>query len=153
MFALRDALASVLLGVQAPSNDSQTDLSTAAKKSKKKAHKKKSKKPKPEVKQQQEDDDDNDYESLSDASEAVDFDDEELIPGVGAALTQSSSESSKIAAALIYQYESTQLGKSALNSFLIMVYHYKHNLFLMLFFHQRGPNSCDDQRNCRRVKG
>lgn len=111
MFSLRDTLAAVLLGVQMPSNDSPTTSATGAKKGKKKTNKKKSKKPKAEVRQQAEEDDDNDYESLSDSSEKADDDEEEVFPGVTVASTQGPSESAKLAATMIYNYESTQLGK------------------------------------------
>jgi len=110
MFSLRDTLAAVLLGVQMPSNDSPTTSATGAKKGKRKSNKKKSKKPKAEVRQQAEEDDDNDYESLSDSSEKAD-DDEEVFPGVSVVSTQGPSESAKLAATMIYYYESTQLGK------------------------------------------
>lgn len=114
MFSLRDTLAAVLLGVQMPSNDSNNNPAPVAKKGKKKSHKKKSKKSKPEIQQSQEEDDDNDYESLSDSSDKEQQDDEEeLIPGVSvvASSTQGQSESTKLAAAMIYHYESTQLGE------------------------------------------
>lgn len=114
MFSLRDTLAAILLGVQMPGNDSNNNPVPTAKKGKKKSHKKKSKKSKAEINQTQEDDDDNDYESLSDSSEKGQLDDEEeeFIPGVSAAVTsgQTQNESTKLAAAMIYQYESTQLG-------------------------------------------
>lgn len=116
MFSLRDTLAAILLGVQIPSNDSPSSTSaTGPKKGKKKANKKKSKKTKVEVRQQADEDDDNDYESLSDSSEKADDDDDEVFPGVSVVSTQGPSESAKLAATMIYNYESTQLGEKLWN--------------------------------------
>lgn len=109
MFSLRDTLAAAFLGVPMPKDNNATAV--GVKKGKKRSNKKKSKKAKAEVKHQDEDDD-NDYESLNDGSDKEDADEDELIPGVAVISAQTtSSESAKLAAALIYQYESTQLGK------------------------------------------
>jgi hypothetical protein len=107
MFTLRDTLVSALLGVQIPSADSSSDSATGPKKSKKKSHKKKAKKNSKVV----------DGKVVggaskgSEDSENEDSDDDEEVVDIGHfGASEAQSHEAKAISALVYQFESTQIG-------------------------------------------
>jgi hypothetical protein len=108
MFSLRDTIASALLGVQITSVDSSNDSSSGAKKNKKKPHKKKTKKSSKAEERKAV----SGTSKESDDTESEDSDDDAVADIGHFGASEAQSHEAKVISALVYQFESTQIGTS-----------------------------------------